>query len=233
MHSRSRLRGPFAATTVCAALLIIAGDAGAITVPNFSFESPSAGDNGVATPNDWVVSGAGGVYDPLDDSYPGATGNTTPLPAPGDGFQVAWTNTASPGDLRTITSLLPVVTVAANTQYTLTVALGDRATADLYPGILNIDLLVNGVQEATTLSGGNAIDNGTFVDVTTSFTTAAVGDARVGGALTIRLRHTYSGSGVTEQANFDNVRLEAVVVPEPAGLFALSGGTLLLRRRRR
>ena len=131
-------------------------------------------------------------------------------------------------------------TVAANTQYTLTAALGHRtvdsgAAATASP--VTIELRSGSVSLAAGTfdpSGGIWADTGAlpddiWADATLVFTTSAT-PAQLGQPLTIRF--TKSGAS-GNYMDFDNVRLDATLVPEPqvAILGALAGLGLLRRRR--
>lgn len=237
-----RLALAFAAAAAGAALSSLAAptaSADPVTVPGFSFEEADVPDDATGAPAGWVAVN-GGVYDPTDEGYPGATGDNSPLPAPAVGGQVGWHNVTADSPVGSLTSAAPVATVADNTQYTLTVAIGDRATdlgggVPLEPGLVTIELLVDGAVAGSGSVSGTALADGTFTDLSATFTTTA-SDPRAGGGLTIRLRQDYAGPELVQQANFDNVRLDATPIPEPAAalsLGVLAMGGLLVRRRGR
>jgi hypothetical protein len=130
----------------------------------------------------------------------------------------------------------------ANTQYTLTLQIGNIAVEppppyvafDLngFPGY-RIELLAGGVLLA---ADNDTLDpaEGTFALSTTTFVTGAA-HPQLGQALTIRLINLNTpNSGI--EVNFDDVRLEAVPVPEPStiamGFAAVLAVGLHLRRRR-
>ena len=215
--------------------------AASIMVPNFSFESPAQtngannnGGNGNTTAiTNWTISAPpsntdNGVYHPLA----GFT-STNPLPAPADRNQLAYLVPGA-GNTSSITSSASLGTVAANMLYTLTVALGNRSDNLFFDtGTYTIDLLANGASVAEATLAGSAIPHGTFSDLSAVFTSPASGPL-IGESLTIRLSAT-AGSN-SDEGIFDNVRLTASPVPEPATSIMIVGGMAALawlRRRRR
>ena len=119
---------------------------------------------------------------------------------------------------------------AANTIYTLTVGIGNRA--NFGGGFPRISLgsstsLDPGLFEATEAFDGNAVPLNTFADRQLQFTTGSVAP---GGNVRIVLSNDPGG-----RVHFDNVRLDATPVPEPSTLAiaGLAGAAMLLRRRRR
>ena len=215
--------------------------AGSITVPNFSFELPpltnganNNGGNGNTTAiTNWTIAAPpgntdNGVYHPLA----GFT-TTNPLPAPADGSQLAYL-VPGIGNTSSITTSASLGTVASNMLYTLTVALGNRSDNLFFDtGTYTIDLLANGVSVAEATRAGSTIPHGTFSDLSAVFTSPASGPL-IGESLTIRLSAT-AGSN-SDEAIFDNVRLTASPVPEPATSTMIVGGMATLawlRRRRR
>ncbi|MBC8041385.1 MAG: PEP-CTERM sorting domain-containing protein [Opitutaceae bacterium] len=131
-------------------------------------------------------------------------------------------------------------TLQTNTHYTLTVEVGnmanDPATTNAFvftgfPGY-RVDLLAGGQVIA---SDNNSLlpSEGTFL---TSQFSLSIGASHVlaGQTLGIRLVNLNAGPGI--EVNFDNVRLDATAIPEPATVASLFGtGTLalaLLRRNR-
>ena len=118
-------------------------------------------------------------------------------------------------------------TLQTNTTYTLTVAVGNRNNLAL-PGY-GIELWAGATKVASEYSitqGGTGSDpaDGTWSNVTATFTS---GESVVAGDLEIVLQ-SYG-----TQVNYDNVSLDATIIPEPAtlGLVAAFGGTILFIRR--
>lgn len=138
-------------------------------------------------------------------------------------------------------------TLLPNTQYTLTIEVGNIASGtaddstfynlDEFPGY-RIDLLAGGVaiaQDINTL----VIPEGEFATATVQFTTGGT-HPQLGLPLGIRLvnRNVIPG-GYTQltspdlEVDFDDVRLDATaVIPEPASLSLLTLGAAMLLRRR-
>ena len=124
-------------------------------------------------------------------------------------------------------SAASVATVANDTTYTLTVAVGDRSDA-ADPVDVIIELLVNGNPVASATTSGAALADGTFTDLAASFTTSA-SDPLAGGLLTIRLTHSKTAvdPATLPYVSFDNVRLDTVfMAPEPASAALLCLGGL-------
>jgi hypothetical protein len=235
--NRPRLRGVF----FLALLLVtpvLSLSAASITVPNFSFESPAlsagANNNGgngdTTTITDWTISAPpgntnNGVYHPVA----GFT-STNPLPPPADGDQLAY---LVPGGENTssLTTSASLGTVAANMLYTLTVAVGNRSDNLFFDtGTYTIDLLANGVSVAEATRAGSTVAHGTFSDLSATFTSPTSGPL-IGESLTIRLSAT-AGSD-NDEAIFDNVRLTATPVPEPAISTMIVSGMAILAWLRR
>ncbi|CAM3036222.1 hypothetical protein [Rariglobus hedericola] len=133
-------------------------------------------------------------------------------------------------------------TLLTNTRYTLTVEVGNMAPDATpnnnafaftgFPGY-RIDLLAGGQVIA---SDNNSLlpAEGTFL---TSQFSLSIGASHVlaGQALGIRLVNLNAGPGI--EVNFDNVRLDATAIPEPATVTSLLGAATLMmaffRRRGR
>jgi PEP-CTERM motif len=255
-------RVPLSSALLSAAVLSFltgSNPVGAVTITNNSFESryvthndPSSGTTlgadccggGTIIPGFKFAAGNDGTQN-QGVTDPSATfGN----PVGTDGSVFGFVNNAG-----TITYTDPLGVIAPNTTYTLTVALGNNrqdATNSTDPGTINfgrpgsntIALTANGTPVAGTgttnvaaFSTGTipTIPNDTFVDFTAFFTSGADSsvDPLVGQSLGIVLSATALDGG--SQSLFDNVRLNAVVVPEPTslGLIGLAGLGLLARRR--
>jgi hapalindole biogenesis HpiC1 cyclase-like protein/PEP-CTERM motif-containing protein len=233
----------FCAVALLSATRMLTSNAAPITVPNFSFETPVLSSGGVTNGGNgdtiaitsWTISSTNtnnGVYHPAA----GAFSSVDPLPAPADQNQVAYLIPDAESS-SSITTTASVGTIAANTMYTLTVALGNRLDTSFFDsGLYTIDILANGVSVAEATRSGNTIAHGAFSDLSAIFTSSAAGPL-IGQSLTLQLSAS-SGFGGNE-AIFDNVRLTATVVPEPGmwemiliGLVTLLGAQRLRRIRR-
>ncbi len=126
--------------------------------------------------------------------------------------------------------------LAADTTYTLTIAIGqrlDRVNGSIQIGLLNAAAGATDIWTTGTLlnsTTGVSSIAGSFQDFQVVFTTGGT----VGGNLYVGALYTADG---TIQASLDNVRLDASAVPEPSTCALLAGGAMLLvagaRRRAR
>jgi hypothetical protein len=231
-----------------------------IPVPNSSFETPAATTAGTAGTSsgaqfdtsesdlslidDWT--GTGNVP---GGSEPIGVVNNSVLTTAGtsDASQSAFFQVYYNGEVSTLTTNNSLGTIAPDTTYTLTVALGsevNRTTMDGASGAPtgdvaaqeDISLLANGAAAATFTLVNTAVPVGTEADYTASFTTGASGGF-IGDALTIQLEadKAFYPGGVdpgSEEAMFDNVRLSET--PEPSTWALMLGGMgflVLLARR--
>jgi hypothetical protein len=185
-------------------------------INNASFETDVA-PSGVslnAVPVGWTAFNEG-RSDYIGSQNAGGADYTVynPLATPADGNQFCWINSFSTGVPEGIYQ--DVGALQANTQYTLTVAIGSRSDRMNSPGIIS---LVNGADNtgAVIASGGGlpAAAN-RWQDYTVSFITGPT----VSGDLTIMLSALGAG---TIQADFDNVRLTTTPVPVTATPTAVS-----------
>jgi len=187
-----------------------------LVVVNPSFEQPatSGGQYLVGPITGWTTSpGAeGGVLYPTAVDYPGG------VP---DGHQVGWLNTA--GSVSQVLS----DTLQANTQYKLTVQVGQRSIYQSL-GAYAVQLLAG---DQVLGSSSPVPDNGKFATAEVDYT-ALPNDALLGRPLQVVVTKTATVSG--EQLNFDLVQLQATPVPagtnqcapDPVGLvswFPLDG----------
>lgn len=238
-----------------ALLLATTGHAQLLTVANPGFEADFAapGTFPIFNPTGWTVIDNNHILDGNLDAV-GVLNPTNTTFFPGgapEGSNVALIYLS--GDIgggsvslsQTLTS-----TLQANTAYTLSVDVGNIASGfgappfnqffdlDGFPGY-SVQLLAGGevlAEDHNTLSG--SIAEGTFATSTVTFNTGA-DHARLGQALEIRLtnlniRDTLENPGI--EVDFDNVRLQAAVVPGPDALtvamLGFSGIGMLTRRRR-
>ncbi|RYG44142.1 PEP-CTERM sorting domain-containing protein [bacterium] len=216
-------------------------NAASVLITNHSFESPTLADDnnaGLADRpggffNGWgyfMTSGSSfqdfGIENVSGGAYTGAAGSGTPFG--GDGTNVAFLNQGITGGL--INIFQDVGTLLPNTQYTLTVAIGqrlDRINGSATIGLINAAFGEdNAWADGILLNSTTAVSSvsGSFEDFTTTFTTGST----VSGNLYIGAQ--YVGDG-TIQASVDNFRLEAI--PEPSAAALLAFGVLGVLRRRR
>jgi hypothetical protein len=220
------------AATVLAA--IGGAQAAPLTVINFSFEDNVAPVNGVVdtVPSGWTAyNQAGGADIGSQNAGNALFTPNNPLASPAQGNQFTYVNifannpNPAGGIFQDVGSLLP------NTTYTLTVAIGSRADRINSPGIIS---LINGFDPFSGIvmatGGGLPSTQNTWQDYSISFTTGSV----VSDDLVIALSVAPGG---TIQADFDNVRLDAVAVPEPSSVAMLALGGIavagFVRRRLR
>jgi hypothetical protein len=190
-----------------------------INVNNPSFEQgaqPDGGQTSNPTPiPGWnTYGGAFGTINPDNTDFANASGDTTPLPAPADGFQCAYANGGS-GLYQDVGPLHPLTT------YTLTVAVGARNSVSWGEGSGTIQL-INGTNTAGNVLATVPISNnglaGDFKNFSVSFTTPA----SVSGNLTIALNTT-----AATQICYDNVQLTTQVTPVTVSMQAGGANPIL------
>ena len=223
----------------------ISAQGASVLINNHSFETPIvAGDGGFVASgagtgvfNSWnyvVQNGASfedfGIENPGGGAYTGAAGGGTPSGA--NGTNVAFLNQDNSGLFAGI--FQNVGSLQANTQYTMTIAIGQRL--DRTNGSIEFGLY-NAATGATNIwTGGTALATdtevstvaGSFQDFTVTFTTGAT----VSNDIYVAARYTETGANLI-QASLDNVRLDATVVPEPSTALLGGLGILGMLRRRR
>jgi hypothetical protein len=208
---------------LCAVALLLttgAAQAAPITVNNFSFEDPDVGNGGATwsnvTPPGWQEPTADG-----GDSFTEEIGGFTSHEEQHEGIQngsFIWQDLGVPAQ--------------ALTEYTLTVAVGNRNAQYSPPGNVSRFQLLAGGPTGTVIAtrdvDASTIGTSTFMDFSAI---GATGAAAPTGNLTIRL-----ATAGLERAHFDNIRLDAVPIPEPAtavGAVGLAACGLMARRCRR
>jgi hypothetical protein len=209
-------------------LSAFASSASATLLTNGGFELPQlpdAGNNNIDD-NDgdfslhnhtgWIRIGTGGsgVYDP---------GSGTITPNQTEGKQVVFLNQiGSPYLYQTTTTAL-----APLTTYTFSIDVGRGLGNPVYPWEAGIYAGANPtvgtvLTSSTTVSGTPVLPvptAGSWASVTLTYTTgASIPSGNVG----VYVRNTSASA----QILFDNAVLTAVSVPEPTGLFLLSGGAI-------
>jgi hypothetical protein len=244
----SRLCLAAAGVTLCHATIV---SGSLVFVPNGNFAAPDQADDTfsdtIANPSgavpDWTFVGgdngviAAGVWDPISQDYPGADGNNATLPGAALTGQTGFISLEqldenSPQPLGgTLMSASSLVTIASNTSYTLTVALGRSLTFPDH-GDVTIQLRAGNDVIASEFVEQNTLTTGTFTDFSTSFTTTP-NSALAGMPLTVGIVHNFGGADFVS-VDFTNVRLDVTQVPEPTTSFALLGiGIIVARRARR
>lgn len=190
-------------SAVLFALGIGAGESWAVPITNAGFETQVLADGTFTsgTLTGWTITGgtSAGAFNPTVSHFPGQ--------AP-EGQNTAYSNGP------TISQILSD-TLQANTNYTLLVEVGDRLDT-AFPGYA-VEFRAGGA----LLASESALipPNGTFLTSQINFF-APAGHPNLGQALEIRLL----SSGT--QTNYDNVRLEATVIPEPVTLLLVGFGLI-------
>ena len=206
---------------------------GAAPVQNYSFETNSLADGGVAAAPGWIVSArTGGIYNPQADAFATADDSTGGLlPAPGQGQQLAFVLN-QPGEIGTLQQILPDVSLANDTVYTLSVAVGRPLnsymnSSDNFSGY-KIELLAGETVLASQQDSFLPI-SGTFQDATVTFTTSAntVSTNLIGQALKVRLSTDHNTSTSPASTFFDNVRLTIAPVPVLLSISSDASGTVI------
>jgi hypothetical protein len=218
--------------------------AGPIAVQNFSFETPNVIDSsGIGVVGSgWLTGPANGstanIFDPTNFHFPGATGNNAPLPGTANGGQCLeiFVGLDKP-EIIWVYPDAPVGTIAPNSRYVLTVAVGQGLPGDTSNAILS--LLAGTTVVGSTTINGDDIPRGTFKDFSASFI-APTGSELVGMPLNLELRADRAGRPLRPPPGeqplfifFDNVRLSSEAVPEPAimPILILAGAAAFGRRR--
>jgi hypothetical protein len=191
--------------------------AGSITVLNPGFEAlvlPGPGAFALGNIPDWSTLGQAATFWPDTAEFPGGAPQGVNVAAVG--------NNVGGGMVSQILS----ATVQADTTYTLMVDVGQRLDFPLVS--YTVALIANGVTLASDSSLRPA--PGTFLTDTILYNSGS-NPAQLGQNLEIQLSGPIGG-----QADFDDVRLNATAVPEPASLWLMVSGAvslLSLPRRRR
>ena len=219
-----RLAFALGTAAIVSSLFISTASAVPITVlnPSFEIDNPGAGGASSGPTTNWFSVGH------LDRTVGAFNTVIEPTPDGADAERLGWSNGGSPWQL--LSALL-----AANTTYTLTVDIGDRtdhafAGAQLRLGtgaVLGSNLLP-AVVVANTVPNNTAAPNDGWQTWQSTFTTGAA-PVNLGQPLRIELFNPG-----TIQTLYDNVRLDASTVPEPATsiLSAIVFGAVLCKRRR-
>jgi hypothetical protein len=224
------------AATACAA---------PVTVNNPSFEDPVIADGTFATtsaPAGWSTYGNINFINRVIGVLNPATTTLYTVPAPdGANVGVVFLLDAGPAAESGFTQTLGA-TLQTSTVYTLQVDIGNIAN-DPNPPHSSFDFSGFPGYRVDLLAGGNVIasDNNTLLPDEGKFLTSTVlfsvggSHALAGQQLGIRLVNLDGANGI--EVNFDNVRLDAAAIPEPANAALAAGASALvmlgLKRRRR
>jgi hypothetical protein len=224
LSGRLMLKRPLTGLVVglCLAGFGVVNDAAAtpIVIDNASFETlPPGGFTGFFESAAWTLASIPGWSNSGMSSGQATLAGYSGNPAPSDGLYMAFSDSESISQV--------VASAVAGTTYTLQVDVLHRA-----------DGVGNGAMVSLTF-GGVAVATGTGTDNLGAWNnwsatyTATAADAGKDVAIVL------GNSGMGGQGNFDNVRLDASAVPEPAavsllgiGGLAMAGGRFAGRRKR-
>lgn len=135
-------------------------------MPNASFELPGSPTQTSTNPN--VASGW--VFNVKGGSAYGTAAIASNFSSAGasSSKDYAFINNDTPNVTDTLTSAASLGTIAGQTKYTLTVAIGNRNGTGLYrdPGNVSFSLLANGVPFDTQTVTNGTVPDGTFEDFT-------------------------------------------------------------------
>jgi hypothetical protein len=238
------------ALPLLAALVAGAASAAPVAVANPSFEADPAGAGTfpVLVPQGWTLVDPAGIVDQVEDAV-GVVNSDDGAPFfPGgvpDGSKAALIFLSGDVGAGTVSLAqeVPEIVDAGDT-YTLRVEVGNIASGTGFPpfdvyGFFDLDgfpgyrvaLRAGGAElaaDANTLAG--TLAEGTFATSVVEVTIPADHPA-IGAPLEIRLTNLNQPGTAQEpgiEVDFDDVRLDAVAVPEPAHGFQLGAGALAL-----
>lgn len=230
---------PFSLATTL--LLFPAQDGFAVVVANYGFENPAIADGTFST-SDAAAPPGWSIYGPLSAARHfgvlNPNGTTLYGEAVPEGASVGVTFLADTGGAEGGLEQVLSESLQLDTVYTLTVEVGNLAN-DANPPHNAFDFTGFPGYRVELLAGGTVVasDNNTLAPGEGQFLTSVVplvvglSHANAGELLAIRLVNL-NGPGI--EVNFDNVRLDAVAVPEPAGIacgLAATCGLFALVRR--
>lgn len=212
------------------AVLVAPGWADPVAISNHSFETPdltAGGDTWTNINLDWGDDD-GASNDQFTEYIPGFAS---------EGEQHVGVNNADtddpPNDVVDPVMQDLAATYSPTTIYTLTVGVGNRNddfTPDGNETLIQLADANTGNVLAESIVDASLIPDGTFEDRSLVYTTGQSGDP-IGNNIRIILGVTGPGVG---RGHFDNVRLDATVIPEPSSvvLMVLGGLGLFLAARR-
>lgn len=196
--------------------------AASVTIQNPGFEAPNLTAGGPTWSNDLATGGGWLNQDNTansGNSFIEAIGGFSAEGAQHIGMESAWGIGQDTGIL-----------FEANTRYTLTVAVGNRNAGFSPVGNVSQYGLVDGIGGiyASDSLDASTLATGTFADAPALVFDVATGSPLIGQPVIVGLASAGAG-----RAHFDNIRLDASAIPEPASsLLAGLAGLMLLRRKR-
>jgi len=221
-------------------LAVQASQAAPITIDNHSFENATGYWAESTAPSSWLRQYQNISGKVADQSYAADITNSTAENKDGNNYLNLFIYAGATPSSNTVTAWVESVslgTYQANTVYTLTVAQTANSNVTHRQGI--IALVAGGNIAASTGTPFNLLNttglaSGIIFQDKQVVLDTSVTPAVVGQSISVRLLHEAGpGSQGYRHAYFDNVRLDASPIPEPAtlGLMAI-GGLMMLPRRR-
>lgn len=235
---------PFLSVLLLAALGIFPASATSVTITNPGFETPF-NTSTFGPPTGWTVIGSGsnvGAYNPYQfqgggQYYVGATSALDPHSGGAGAYGIGGSmlafvfgTSAGSGFSQTLSA-----TLQPNTAYTLTVTefqrfgtgLASATTAGSLIQLLAGSTVIASATDNTGPGAAVSADQVAFLANSNLFS------GLFGQALAIRITTTVNGTSTILATDWDNVRLDATVVPEPTTIALVSAALVLATFRRR
>lgn len=187
-------------------------------------------------------SGSLGVYDAPNWGYP--PGFTS---FPDGAIYGAYFNMFAANDQALFINKNTLGNYQANTAYTLTVYVGQRADgyagADWRLSLTKGDVVTNGAQYPSLISLGTPVASATNFNsgalvpgiwkLVTATKTIGASDPLIGTPIGVEMFVNYNSNigGALQQFSIDGITLDAIAIPEPITLVVLGLGSLLIRKR--